>query len=224
MHVNAIKNLKQISHLVESIKFSFIYEYFPVVLTLKMKEDSVSIIQQFFNSAYETQLFSILTSYHTFKYDKKLYDKISKYVETNQSVNVNEVQFSFKLSDEELHSAIADLLLSGTILMDTLSGKLRFRDPFNFQGIENNNNIIQEEDFIKLAAAMSNLFLEYVQVTPKDNLKQYTVSGFNFKPSLVVNEKNYVLEKDCNCTSKSSKGLCYHIFALHVAIIRGDFR
>lgn len=223
LHVNAIKNLKYLSHLIENIRFSFIYEYFPVVLTLKIKNDTVSIVQQFFNSEYDTQLFRILTSYHTFKYDKKLFSKISKYVKVNQSVNDNEIQFSFKLSDEELHSAIADLMLSGTILMDTLSGKLRFRDPFKIELSDIDDAIFQDEDFIKLAAAMSDLFLEYVQLGTNDRLKEYTVSGFNFKPSILLDDKNYVINKECNCTSNSAKRTCYHIFALHMAIIRGGF-
>ncbi len=223
LHVNAIKNLKHLSHLIENIKFSFIYEYLPVVLTLKMKNDTMSIVQQFFNSDYDTQLFRILTSYHTFKYDKKLYNKISKYVKNNQSVNDNEIQFSFKLSDEELHSAIADLMLSGTILIDTIAGKLRFRDPFKIQLADIEDIIFQEEDFIKLASAMSDLFLEYVQSSLNDDKKNYTVSGFIFKPTILLDEKNYVIEKNCNCASNSAKRPCYHIFALHIAIIKGGF-
>ena len=223
LHVNAIKNLKQIIHLVEGMNFSFIYEYLPIVIILKLKKDTISIIQQFFNSSYETLLFKILTSYHTFKYDKNLYDKISKYVESNQTVNSNEIQFSFKLSDEELHSAIADLLLSGKILLDTISDKLRFRDPFNFEENEDKDSLLHEVDFIKLAAAMSDLLLEYIQITPKGNLNEYRVSGFNFAPSIILNKKNYIIEKKCNCAPKPSKRPCYHIFALHVAIIRGGY-
>ncbi|MHA2100224.1 MAG: hypothetical protein ACW99A_16235, partial [Candidatus Kariarchaeaceae archaeon] len=121
LHVNAIKNLQHLVHIIESVSISFIFEFLPIKLTLHLKEDRINIVQQFFTSRYDEQLFYILLSYHTFKYNKRLYNRILNYIQENQTVNDSEIQFSFKLNDEQLHSAICDLLFSGKVLLDEIS-------------------------------------------------------------------------------------------------------
>lgn len=221
LHANSIKYLHTMVHLIDSMKISFVYDFFPVKLTIQLNEDRINSIQYFNTTKYEDLLLRILMSYQTFKYDKNRKNRVLNYVRENQSVNNNELQFSFKFNEEELHSAIADLLLTGKVMIDDITGKLRYRDPFAFSSEKIAESSSKDSDFMKLASAMSDLFENYVTRTVKDGNQSYSVQGFQFEPNIILDSRGRVVSIDCSCNLNRNKNPCYHIFALHIAIIRG---
>ncbi|MCE7735785.1 MAG: hypothetical protein GPJ54_12965 [Candidatus Heimdallarchaeota archaeon] len=221
LHANSVKNLYNLVHLIDSMTITYIYQFFPVKVTLNLKEDRINLIQYFKTTKYEDQLFQILIRYQTFKYDKTRKTRLLAYVKDNQSVNENEIQFSFKFNEEELHSAIADLLLTGKVMIDDITKKLRFRDPFTFPSEEVDNDNIQNSDFMNLASAMSDLFEDYIIIDDIDNGSKFTVHGFQFQPNIILDNRGRVISVDCSCNLNRKQNPCYHIFALHIAVIRG---
>lgn len=221
LHVNSVKNLYNLVHLIDSMEISYIYEFFPVKVTLNLKEDRINLLQYFNTTIYEDQLFQILIEYQTLKYDKTRKTRLLNYVKDNQSVNDNEIQFSFKFNEEELHSAIADLLITGKIMVDDIAKKLRYRDPFTFPSDGFGKNNIEKSDFINLASAMSDLFEDYIISKSIHKGFTFTVQGFQFEPNIILDDRGRVISIDCSCNLNKKRNPCYHIFALHIAVIRG---
>lgn len=216
--------LRSIVQLVDEAKFLYIDTHFPVMVILNVGLDKLILIMNFVDKKYELKLFNSLLLSKIVEFGENSLFELEKFFVNNRTGDNEEIEFTLGLDTRVIDAMLTKLASFGLIIRDKFNNKIRYRNPLSRDTKTLLNSAISEDhSTIELAARISNLIQAYLQVELGDESSVYYITGFSFHPVLTFDRNNEIISMNCDCRNFTNKNPCYHIFALHTAVIRGGY-